>query len=118
HVTQIDADAKDHSPCGRPRLVPFAKTFLDGHRALNGVRDALKNGQQAIARRIDQASVARLEVPPKHGEGFGESRDGPLLVLAHETTVAGDIRAEDRCQSAIGVSHVVLLMPWGTGPTM
>jgi hypothetical protein len=106
-VAQIDADAKDHSPCGRPRLVPFAKTLLDGHGALNSVRDALKDGQQAIARRIDQTSVVRLEVPSKHGEGFGESGDGPLLVLAHETAVAGHVCAQDGRESSISVSHAV-----------
>jgi hypothetical protein len=111
YISEVDPDAKDHAPRDRTRIVPFGQTFLSGHGAQHRVRHALEDREQAVAGGVDEPAVVFFEVSPKQGEAFGERGDGPWLVLAHQTAVADDVRAQDGGQSAISVCHPAPLWP-------
>ena len=91
HISQIDADAKQHATTFGDPLVALGHHGLELDRALSGTDDARKLSQDAVAGGVNDASdvpayqrqdhaLMRLDVP--YGGG---------LIRVHEPAVASDI---------------------------
>ena len=103
NVADVDAYAELHAPLQLACSVALAHFRLDRNRAFERVHDAGELGENAVAGGIDDATaelddhrqhdrLVRLEVPY-----------GSRLVGTHQRAVTGNIRGENRDQSAINL---------------
>ena len=74
--------------------------LLDLDRTAHGIDDTGKLGQQVIAGGIHHPATMLLDQGGNEGTIGREGADGGFLIVAHEATVARDIRAEDRRELA------------------
>ena len=96
-VTDMNADAKFDPEVVRHVAILHGHTALDFRRALHRLYHAWELGQQAVAGGLDDAAA----VP---GDGGIDQRSSDrlqpdvraLLVAAHQTAVAGNIRRQHR----------------------
>ena len=95
HIADIDADAELDPALGRPGGGRgHAALHRDG--AAHGIDGAGELDQQAIARGLDDAAAVSADFGVDQLPAQGpQPRQGPLLVIADEPAVAGDIGGQD-----------------------
>jgi len=101
HIAEVDADAKFHAAIDREVSVPGFELLLDLDRAAHGVDHTGKLGQDAIARRAHDTTMALMN------KGIGDlavglqGAQGGFFIRAHETAEALHIGAEDGGELAL-----------------
>src|SRR6266536_712978 len=114
HVTQIDADAKQHAPILRHVSIPLDHELLHRHGTLDGRHDGWELHQQAVSRRLDNPAAStgqeRINSRPVLAESLGRAG----LIGAHQPAVSGDIGGQDGRKPAFDP-----VLPWsGHGPAL
>jgi hypothetical protein len=107
HVPEIDADSKHDTPLFGHLRLAVDHPALDLRSAADGVHNARKFRQQAIAGVLYGAAPV---LPNLRIDQLGEMRPEafvrPLLIRSHQTRVAGHIGGEDRGKTAFdGLFH-------------
>jgi hypothetical protein len=109
HVAQIDADAKEHAPRRGHVRIACSHDRLNLHRALCRADRARELGEDAVARRVDDAAAVLADQRQDHGLVTLEVADGRRLVLPHEPAVTGDVGSQDGGEPTLdgrgGVRH-------------
>ncbi|HJN04319.1 MAG TPA: tetratricopeptide repeat protein [Alphaproteobacteria bacterium] len=100
NVTNIDADAEPVLTLGAERLVAPPQFVLYFGGTLNGVDGACKFGEDAVARRAENAPVMTRDQTRNGLAVIVENFEGADLVHAHEAAIAFDIHADDGGEAA------------------
>lgn len=104
-VAEIDPDAELQPP---PRLhvgVTLGNPGLDHIGAIDRIDDAGELGQQPIPCRVDDAATMAGNLGREHRlPMLFQTAHGAVLVLAHQSAVANDIRRENGHQPALHTS--------------
>ena len=100
HVTEIDADAEQHSPILRQTCIPLCHEFLNRDGALDRGNDRGKFHQHAIASALDDPAAMAGHDRIDGGSMLPESPRCARLIDAHQPAVASDIGGQDGGQSA------------------
>src|SRR5262249_30977247 len=95
YVSDVDTDAEEYAAIRCETGVRFGQSGLCLHRALHRVRRATKFSQNAIARRVRDASPVFTNDPVEDGSALSKPTERADLVSAHEATVALHICCED-----------------------
>src|SRR5436309_11448790 len=95
HVAQIDADAEAHPPERRELGIARLELALDVDGALHGVDDARELRQHVVARGVHDAPALAGHARRDQGAVCGDGANGRHFVVARESAVAYDARAQD-----------------------
>jgi len=105
HVADMDADAKDDAPILGDAGIAFDHGVLHLNGAPNGIDDAAKLDDRAIARSLNNAPVMNGDSRINQiAAQSPQPRQDAIFVCASEPAIADHIRAEDRCKFA-GLAH-------------
>jgi hypothetical protein len=101
HVAKIDADTKDDHTLVRHLGVTHCHALLKCDSAFDGVDRACELDEQAIAHHLHQPSVMLGNRRVNQFGTMGSQRTVcSNLIHAHESAVAGHVRAQDRGEPA------------------
>lgn len=96
HLTQMDANAESYVMIPWNLLLLDLELTLNLHGAGKGIDDAGEFGEEGVSGEVPNASAPAIY---KGGEGIEPSAElamSPELIAAGQTTVAGNVSAEDR----------------------
>ncbi|HKI14693.1 MAG TPA: hypothetical protein VKA12_06720 [Roseiarcus sp.] len=110
HVAEVDVDAIEDALRLRGPDVAFGHQFLDCDRALDRGDDGGKFHEEAVARRLDDASAVAGGDWPRRLAMLAHGTRRPRLVLAHEARVADHVGGEDRGGRIVKTTGDGLLM--------
>jgi hypothetical protein len=101
-VAGIDPNAKDNPAFLFNVCIAIDHPALDVDRTLRRVYDARELDEDAVARRLDDASAVLLDPGINHGATVViHGREGSFLVGAHQAAVADHIGSENGCEPSL-----------------
>ena len=104
HIAHVDAQTELHDPVGGEVVVALGHQRLHGDRSLDGADDAGKLQQKTVAGVLHDPAAVIEDDRVNRGPMGLEVGVRALLVGAHHAGVAGNVSADDGCQTSLHIS--------------
>jgi hypothetical protein len=112
HITQVDADAKQHASLFRHIAIALSHEILDYDGAINGGDDRRELQEHTVSGRLDDSAAVARHDGIDHGAMLVQRPRCTGFIKTHEPAVAGDVRRQNGREPPLNAfrSQVALLV--------